>query len=79
MLREVGKRDQQAKEELFKKHGRIMLHTMLKYAVECFAERKRPLYLMFLLHQRAIPAIMYCDGSQHSTTTSGSQITALIQ
>jgi 3-methyladenine DNA glycosylase AlkD len=45
MLREVGKRDQQAEEEFLERHYRIMPRTMLRYAIERFPERKRQSYL----------------------------------
>lgn len=45
MLREVGKRDQAAEERFLKCHYRIMPRTMLRYAIERFAEPKRQAYL----------------------------------
>ena len=47
MLREVGKRVGEDKEESFlKRHYRQMPRTMLRYAIERFAEPKRKRYLM---------------------------------
>lgn len=45
MLREVGKRDQDAEEAFLARHSRKMPRTMLRYAVERFDERKRVRYL----------------------------------
>ncbi len=46
MLREVGKRISQEKEEEFlKKHYNKMPRTMLRYAIERFDERKKQFYL----------------------------------
>ncbi len=50
MLREVGKRIGEDKEESFLKHHyRQMPRTMLRYAIERFAEPKRKRYLMGLI------------------------------
>ncbi len=46
MLREVGKRDQQALEGFLKKRYRQMPRTMLRYAIERFPEQKRKAYLL---------------------------------
>ena len=46
MLREVGKRVSQEKEEEFlKKHYKKMPRTMLRYAIERFSESKRKVYM----------------------------------
>ena len=45
MLREVGKRNQQAEEEFLMKHYRKMPRTMLRYAIERLSEDKRKFYM----------------------------------
>ncbi len=46
MLREVGKRCSQKEEEIFlQKYVKVMPRTMLRYAIERFAEEKRQWYL----------------------------------
>jgi 3-methyladenine DNA glycosylase AlkD len=46
MLREVGKRIGEDKEELFlKKHYKTMPRTMLRYAIERFPDNKRKFYM----------------------------------
>ncbi len=45
MLREVGDRDQPLLEEFLREHGRVMPRTMLRYAIEKFAAKKRQAFL----------------------------------
>ncbi len=45
MLREVGKRDQEAEENFLKKYYKIMPRTMLRYAIERFDEKKKKLFM----------------------------------
>lgn len=45
MLREVGKRNQEAEEKFLAKHYRQMPRTMLRYAIERFKPEKRLWYL----------------------------------
>ncbi len=45
MLREVGKRDQQAEETFLNKYYKAMPRTMLRYSIERFPEVKRLAYL----------------------------------
>jgi 3-methyladenine DNA glycosylase AlkD len=45
MLREIGKRDQEALEEFLMKYHKKIPRTMLRYAIEKFEEEKRKYYL----------------------------------
>jgi 3-methyladenine DNA glycosylase AlkD len=45
MLREVGKRDQDAEEAFLQAHYQTMPRTMLRYAIERFPEKRRLQYL----------------------------------
>ncbi len=45
MLREVGKKDQQALETFLEIHCKVMPRTMLRYAIERFDEQKRQFYM----------------------------------
>lgn len=45
MLREVGKRNQEAEEKFLMKHYRKMPRTMLRYAIEKFSKKKREFYM----------------------------------
>lgn len=52
MLREVGKRDQDAEESFLKKYCRRMPRTMLRYAIEKFHENLRQQYLKGAVAER---------------------------
>ena len=45
MLREIGKRDQEALEDFLMKYHKQMPRTMLRYSIEKFEEEKRKYYL----------------------------------
>ena len=49
MLREVGKRDLKVEKQFLKEHYRMMPRTMLRYAIEKLAERRRQQYLKGLV------------------------------
>ena len=45
MLREIGKKDQDAEERFLKKYYKTMPRTMLRYAIERFDEKKKRFYM----------------------------------
>ncbi len=45
MLREIGKRNQEAEERFLKRYYKKMPRTMLRYAIERFDEKKRKYYM----------------------------------
>ena len=45
MLREVGKRDQEAEERFLRKHCKTMPRTALRYAIEKFGQKKKKFYM----------------------------------
>lgn len=45
MLREVGKRDQEAEERFLRKHHKTMPRTALRYAIEKFDQKKKKFYM----------------------------------
>lgn len=50
MLREVGKRDPEAREAFLRKHCRVMPRTMLRYAIERMPEDRRQMYMRGDVH-----------------------------